>query len=139
MLADARAGLSTTQAAEIDAVAIGSPHLSEPEFAALERLLAGRRVKIPFYACTGRHVGAQLGSSGRAAALEAQGVTLVCDTCVVVTPILRAFAGVLMTNSGKFAHYAPGNTGYSVQYGSLADCVESAVVGALRRDEALWR
>ncbi len=34
-----------------------------------------------------------------------------------------------MTNSGKFAHYAPGNTGYGVQYGSLADCVESAVTG----------
>jgi predicted aconitase with swiveling domain len=37
--------------------------------------------------------------------------------------------GVLMTNSGKFAHYAPGNTGYFVLYGSLADCVESAVTG----------
>ena len=24
-----------------------------------------------------------------------------------------------MTNSGKFAHYAPGNTGYAVLYGSL--------------------
>jgi len=34
-----------------------------------------------------------------------------------------------MTNSGKFAHYAPGNTGYAVIYGSLADCVESAVAG----------
>lgn len=34
-----------------------------------------------------------------------------------------------MTNSGKFAHYAPGNTGYAVLYGSLADCVESAVTG----------
>lgn len=34
-----------------------------------------------------------------------------------------------MTNSGKFAHYAPGNTGYAVLYGSLADCVESAVAG----------
>jgi predicted aconitase len=34
-----------------------------------------------------------------------------------------------MTNSGKFAHYAPGNTGYAVLYGSLADCVESAMSG----------
>ena len=37
--------------------------------------------------------------------------------------------GVLMTNSGKFAHYAPGNTGYDVVYGALRDCVESAVAG----------
>ena len=34
-----------------------------------------------------------------------------------------------MTNSGKFAHYAPGNTGYAVIYGSMAECVESAVAG----------
>ena len=52
------------------------------------------------------------------------------DTCVVVTPILPDLSGgVLMTNSGKFAQYAPGNTGYAVLYGSLADCVESAVAG----------
>ena len=52
------------------------------------------------------------------------------DTCVVVTPVLPVIDGaVLMTNSGKFAHYAPGNTGYAVIYASLADCVESAVAG----------
>jgi predicted aconitase len=37
--------------------------------------------------------------------------------------------GVLMTNSGKFAQYAPGNTGYGVLFGSMAECVESAVAG----------
>ncbi|RVD50895.1 DUF521 domain-containing protein, partial [Mesorhizobium sp. M2D.F.Ca.ET.140.01.1.1] len=66
-------------------------------------------------------------------ALEASGVIIVADTCVVVTPIMPELSnGVLMTNSGKFAHYAPGNTGYSVLYASLADCVESAVLGKPR-------
>jgi predicted aconitase/predicted aconitase with swiveling domain len=131
MVATARAGLSTAKAADrIDAVAIGSPHLSLAEFDALERLIAGRRLKVPLYACTGRHALAELESDGRRKALEAAGVTIVADTCVVVTPILPDLAGaVLMTNSGKFAHYAPGNTGYGVLYGSLADCVESAVAG----------
>jgi hypothetical protein len=45
---------------------------------------------------------------------------------------------VLMTNSGKFAHYAPGNTGYAVTYGSLAECVESAVAGRLVREPRAW-
>jgi predicted aconitase len=45
---------------------------------------------------------------------------------------------VLMTNSGKFAHYGPSNTGYEVLYGSLEDCVESAVAGRLVRDEEVW-
>ena len=44
-----------------------------------------------------------------------------------------------MTKSGKFAHYAPGNTGYSVLYSSLTDCVETAVAGRLIRDEEHWQ
>ena len=62
-------------------------------------------------------------------ALAGAGVTVVADTCVVVAPILPAKGGVLMTNSGKFAHYTPANTGYQVIYGSLADCVASAATG----------
>ncbi|MBZ9860933.1 aconitase X [Mesorhizobium sp. CA12] len=131
MVATARAGLSTAAATKtIDAVAIGSPHLSHAEFDYLERLIAGRRLAVPIYACTGRHALALLEQNGRRKRLEASGVIVVADTCVVVTPIMPDLAGgVLMTNSGKFAHYAPGNTGYAVLYASLADCVESAVLG----------
>ncbi len=131
MVAAARMDLSTADSTErIDAVAIGSPHLSIAEFDALERLMAGRKAKVPIYACTGRHALTELEKSGRRKVLEVAGVTIVADTCVVVTPILPDLAGgVLMTNSGKFAHYAPGNTGYGVMYGSLAECVESAVAG----------
>ncbi|RUX34808.1 DUF521 domain-containing protein [Mesorhizobium sp. M2A.F.Ca.ET.042.01.1.1] len=131
MVARARAGLSTAAAPKaIDAVAIGSPHLSHAEFDTLERLIAGRRLAVPIYACTGRHALALLEKDGRRKRLEASGVVIVADTCVVVTPIMPDIGnGVLMTNSGKFAHYAPGNTGYAVLYASLADCVESAVRG----------
>ncbi|TIS49624.1 aconitase X catalytic domain-containing protein [Mesorhizobium sp.] len=134
MVAKARAGLSTAAATKaIDAVAIGSPHLSDAEFSTLERLIAGRRLAVPIYACTGRHVLASLEQDGRRKAFEESGVVIVADTCVVVTPIMPDLdGGVLMTNSGKFAHYAPGNTGYAVLYASLADCVESAVVGKPR-------
>ena len=131
MVADARARLSTAAGADaIDAVAIGSPHLSLAEFERLESLIDGRTLSVPIHACTGRHVVALLDGDGRRKRLESLGVVVVADTCVVVTPILPSLAnGVLMTNSGKFAHYAPGNTGYGVIYGSLADCVESAVLG----------
>jgi predicted aconitase len=117
-------------ASHIDAVAIGSPHLSQAECLKLERLIAGRRLALPFYACTGRHVLKELESSGLRNTLEDAGVTLVVDTCVVATPIMAELAkGVLMTNSGKFAQYAPGNTGYGVLFGSMAECVESAITG----------
>ena len=129
MVDSSRRALSTAKAGRVDAVAVGSPHLSLPELERLERLVAGRRVAVPLHACTGRHVVTMLDADRRRRLADA-GVMLVVDTCVVVTPILPDLAGgVLMTNSGKFAHYAPGNTGYSVIYGSLAECVESAVAG----------
>ena len=131
MVRDAQRRLSTAEAADrIDAVAIGSPHLSLEEFALLRACLRGRRLAVPLYACTGRHVLHVLERDGHRAELESSGVVIVADTCVVVTPILPAQPGaILMTNSGKFAHYAPANTGYAVLYGSLAECVESAVAG----------
>lgn len=134
------ATLSTAAEGErIDAVAIGSPHLSLAEIDELERLLASRRLLRPLYANTGRHVLAALDRAGRRSGLEAAGVVFVVDTCVVVTPILPELEGaVLMTNSGKFAHYAPGNTGYAVVYGSLGECVESAVAGRLVREARAW-
>jgi predicted aconitase len=137
MLDAERAALSTGPAGAIDAVAIGSPHLSLDECRALLACLDGRRVAVPFYACTGRHVVAALAAD--MAALERAGVTLVADTCIVVTPILPAGGGVLLTNSAKFAHYVPSLTGWSVRFGSLGECVESAVAGRLIADPALWR
>ncbi len=138
-LRQARDGLSTSDAGRIDAVALGSPHFSYEEFGRLEAALAGREIRLPFYVCTGRHALERLEAEGRRAALEAAGVTLVTDTCVVVTPILPPGGGVIMTNSGKFAHYVPGTIGYGVVYGSLEDCVATAADGRVTRDEGLWQ
>jgi predicted aconitase len=138
MIRAARDALSTVAGDQLDAVALGSPHFSPAEFAAFERLRAGRRFARPVYICTGRGVLAELAAAGTDEELRAAGVVLVADTCVVVTPILPAGGGVVMTSSGKFAHYTPANTGYEVVYGSLADCVESALTGRIERDESLW-
>jgi hypothetical protein len=133
-LSDYRAQLGAMATAtggdRVDAIAIGSPHLSLDEFRRLAALIGGRKLALPFYACTGRHVLGELEKTGEREALQSSGVTLVVDTCVVVAPVMAELpGGVLMTNSGKFAHYAPGNTGYGVLFGTLADCVETAVCG----------
>ncbi len=140
MVREAQQLLSTAEQPDrIDAVAIGSPHLSGAEFARLEALLGGRQLAAPLYACTGRHVLTELEKTGLRSRLERLGVIIVVDTCIVVTPILPALdGGVLMTNSGKFAHYAPANTGYGVVYGTLSDCVQSAVSGKPCLDETLF-
>lgn len=132
MLLEARGRLSTSGAkpgAPIDAVAIGSPHLSAPELRQLATLLGGRDCAVPIYACTGRHALTEIRAEGLEKELAARGVMVIADTCIVVTPILPKTSGLLVTNSGKFAHYAPGNTGYDVLFAPLTDCVESAVSG----------
>jgi predicted aconitase len=140
MVRVARDRLSTAAAGtdRIDAVAVGSPHFSTAEFTELGRLIGGARLAVPFYACTGRGVVAEIERSGLLSRLQSAGVEIVADTCVVVAPILPASGGVLMTNSGKFAHYATPNTGFATIYGSLADCVASAMSGRVVRDERLW-
>jgi predicted aconitase len=121
-------------------VNVGTPHFSVAEFGELVALLAGRRLHpaVEFYANTGRHTLAAIAARGWPAALEAAGVRLVVDTCTYVTPILRDTAGVVMTCSAKWAWYAPGNLGVRVVFGSLRECVESAVAGRVVRDGALW-
>jgi predicted aconitase len=140
MLRAARDRLSTAVAGtdRIDAVAVGSPHFSVAEFTELDRLAGGSRFAVPFYACTSRAALGAIERSGVLARLVAAGVEIVTDTCVVVAPILPKAGGVLMTNSGKFAHYATPNTGFATVYGSLADCVASALSGRVARDESLW-
>jgi predicted aconitase len=66
------------------------------------------------------------------------GGLIVTDTCTYVTPILNPEIKTVMTNSGKWAWYAPGNMNVSVILGSLHECVQSAFKGSVVRDEQLW-
>ena len=43
-----------------------------------------------------------------------------------------------MTNSGKYAFYSPGLLDVEVVYGSLEDCVDSAVAGRVVRNPSPW-
>jgi predicted aconitase len=125
----------------INVVALGSPHFSLEEFAGLMPLLEAYppHPDVEFIVCTHRLILAALEKRGWLATLKAAGVQVVVDTCVVVTPIVRARQGVLMTNSGKFAHYTPGNIGLQVVFGSLEECVRSGASGKIYRDESLWQ
>jgi predicted aconitase len=139
MLNEAQSGLSTARISvgdPIDAVAIGSPHLSPQELRNLLAALGDRACRAPLYACTSRSSLAAVALEGLPQRLERCGVRLIADTCIVVTPILPEPAGVLVTNSGKFAHYTTPNTGYQVVFASLQDCVDSAVAGHLQADGA---
>jgi len=134
-LQKAQRRLSTVPDGPIEVVALGSPHFSIPEF---ERLLPLVEAEPPsdgveFVVCTHRVALQFLESQGLAERLRGAGVRIIVDTCVVVAPMLKSRQGTLMTNSGKFAHYTPGNLGMGVVYGSLEECVRSAARGRVVR------
>jgi predicted aconitase len=121
-----RRELSTT--GELDAVSVGTPHASYAECLRLAELVSdGPPLKVPFYLSTGRATRERLGATLEV--LEKAGVTVVVDTCTYVTAILSPDWKNVMTNSGKWAHYAPGNLNVNAVLGSLAECVTSARAG----------
>lgn len=130
--------LSNTGAENLRTVNLGTPHYSTRQIARLQNLLAGRRVHpdVKLYVNTGRDVLAS--SSEIVRRLEEAGVVFVVDTCTYVTSILPAAHGVAMTDSAKWAYYAPGNLGVDVVFGSTPDCVESAVGGRVIREKRPW-
>ncbi len=67
------------------------------------------------------------------------GAQITVDTCILTTPMLPEEIRFLMTNSAKFAYYAPGLLDKRIAFSSLADCVTSAVKGEIVRDETLWQ
>ena len=115
----------------LGAVSVGTPHISMRELAALNGLVKGSRSKVPFYVNIGRDLFAEASQEGLIGPASEFGATFVTDTCTYITPILEEVSGVVMTNSGKWAYYAPGNLGVEVVLGSLAECVESAVTGKI--------
>jgi hypothetical protein len=70
--------------------------------------------------------------------LERAGVRIVTDTCTYLSPLLGSAKGPVMTDSAKWAWYGPMNLGVQVAFGSLEECVRSALDGRIVRDPALW-
>jgi predicted aconitase len=124
--------------AALDGVAVGTPHASADELRRIVAALEGESVRVPMWVNTGRGVLADLEGSGVEQAVRAAGVEIVVDTCTYIAPVVSAVRGTVMTSSGKWAYYAPGNLGVDVAFGSLEECVRSAVAGEIVRDDGVW-
>jgi predicted aconitase/predicted aconitase with swiveling domain len=118
---------------EVQLVAIGSPHASLEECHALAAEFAGRRrhADVAVIVTAGQQVIDAAGLDGTLQSLRDSGVQVLPDLCwcSISEPVFPTKTRALMTNSGKYAHYGPGLSGRAVRFGSLADCVESALTG----------
>ena len=126
---------------QIDLIAFGSPHFSLSECHALADLAIGHRTDgTDVIVTVGQNVLAQARADGTLARLEAFGAQVFPDICwcSITEPLLPPKAHSLMTNSGKYAHYAPGLSGRKVRFGSLADCAETARTGLAPASSPSW-
>ena len=122
--------LNSARDPQVDVVSLGNPHFSLSEFAQLARLCQGRKrhPDVVLAITCGRAVLEQARAAGHVGVLEAFGAVIVSDTCwcMLGEPVIPPAARNLMTNSGKYAHYAPGLVGRKVHFASLAECVDAA-------------
>ena len=138
----ARADLSTAEEGDLlDEVVLGCPHFSYDEFRRLARLLetetsGSLHPEVTFTVISGQASYSLAKRSDSIEVLQAHGVRITLDTCLFHTPLVAPDSKVLMTNSGKCAYYAPGELGVKVAFGSMADCVRSAVQRQVCRRES---
>jgi predicted aconitase len=143
-LREARDALTSAEAAgpatPIGAVSLGTPHASLAELREIARLLGDGRVAddVELLVSTARDVLADAVAEGTAGRLRAAGAELLVDTCSYLGPVLRPTPLPTMTDSAKWAWYAPANIGAQVIFGSREECIRSAIAGEVWRDPTLW-
>ena len=127
---------------KIDLVAVGSPHASIEEIRKISALFAGRRshIQTRMKITAGRHTIQRAEAEGITKKLEDAGVQLMPDLCwcSIIEPIFPPEAKGLMTNSGKYAHYAHGLSNRHSRLGSLRDCVDAAISGFAAHELPAW-
>ena len=127
---------------KIDLVAIGSPHASLSEIRHIAELFGDRPCNrsTEMIITVGRDVLRKACAEGLVERLQQADVRLIPDLCwcSIIEPIFPPHAKGLMTNSGKYAHYAHGLSGRHARLGSLEDCVEAAVTGFAETTMPEW-
>jgi predicted aconitase len=140
-LRESRRALTHTDSNRLDMVVLGSPHFSLAEFKRLAPLLKGEKKHpdVKFLVTSSRAMTQLAQQGGFLEPLETFGTQITVDTCILTSPMLPKEIQNLMTNSAKFAYYTPGLLGKKIAFGSLEDCVRSAVAGEIIRDESRWQ
>jgi len=140
MIADAEHRLQTIQGDRIDWITTGCPHYSPAEFMRLAELMDGKKVhnSVAFWVFTSRSVYAWIQENGILRQLSDSGITVFTDGCPLQYPRESWNFRAAMSDSAKFANYCYSQTGLPAAFGSLADCVDTAVSGKFRRRKSPW-
>jgi hypothetical protein len=108
---------------DIEAVALGCPHCSPAELARIARLLEGKIVTKPLYVFAAQGVIDKNPVSVET--IEKSGARVFADTCMVVSPVMEEYAGI-MVNSGKALAYVPDMCASVARIGTTEECISVA-------------
>jgi hypothetical protein len=144
----------------IDLVAFGNPHLSltecfdlakmvtslqTPEVCDIgqqkEHLMRKKHPSVKVVATLGRSVFQEAVMKGYIEPMSRFGFEFINDTCwcMLTEPVVPVDPGAtIMTNSGKYAHYAPALVSKRVRFGSMAACLKAAQTGTISSSAPRW-
>ena len=136
--------LCTNTDDRLDWVGLGCPHFSQTEFMALiqclDRLAGSKTIhsNVAFSIFTSRNVREEIKSSKIYDRLHAAGIEIYTDGCLLLYPQSLEAGGTMMTNSAKAANYIYSQAGFKAAYGTIEECVESALAGKIIRRRPVW-
>lgn len=140
-LAEAERQITNPDVTDLDAVVLGCPHASYNECVMVRDLLDGRSVNenTRFWLITPRSVVDRLKDSGVYEDLVRMGVEVYSDGCILEYRNKNLGTNTMMSNSGKFDTYCFSMRGLQPVFGSMKDCIESAVAGCVVKEAKPWR
>jgi predicted aconitase len=132
--------LWTTKEERVDWVGFGCPHFSFSEFKELAGLIQGRKINKNLRASvfTSRNIYAWVKRLGILDILNDAGIEIYTDGCLLLFPQNMSSTQTMMTNSAKAANYIYSQAGLKAAYGSIKDCVDSAIEGRVIRRGSAW-
>lgn len=126
---------------DIDMILLGCPHCSYDECRRIVDMFDGRRVSnnLEFNVTVGRDTANRLMDAGVYDNLTRLGIKVYKEGCALETQVKKRGIKTMMSNSGKFGTYSFGLTGVQPVFGSLKECIETAIAGKLIREDKPWR
>jgi len=112
---------------EFEHICLGCPHLSLKELGLIAHLVSGRKAMKKLWCFTSRHLRDAAEQHGYVGTIEQAGGKVVCDTCMVVSPIREMGVDGIVTNSCKATHYLRSLSRLESRLISLEECVRYAL------------
>jgi predicted aconitase len=116
---------------KLDFVMLGCPHNSIEQMSLIAELLDGRKIHpdTELWVHTPRAIRQIADRSGYSAIIEAAGGFVMSDTCPSISRKVPPGTRVIATDSAKQAHYLPAIAKVEGWFGSVEQCVQSAIAG----------